>query len=276
MPDRAVRRRTLQPELLVDAAAIDELVDGSGAGAGTLSVEGIGAGTAGQRGSGAPGSSRYSRSAGPVAGRAAARQFSIWPAVRWPRVTYWSTPLPDRPVAWSPISRSGSPRRSCDTCLMRMPLPARTWIVQAEMARKRGSRGRGTLPDAGCEPGTSSAPGRGSRRRRFARGHGGCGGAHVTRRSPPLVTRVAAGLHGFRHGRVRGRAATVAARWRCDPPVPVRESRAGTGFRADARSVRRRGPVDGLSTRGPSSARAGAAARPVRGAGPRAGSATGG
>jgi 23S rRNA (adenine-N6)-dimethyltransferase len=153
MPDRAVRRRVLSQNFLVDRRVIEELVGGSGAGPGDLVVD-IGAGNGlisealARRGARVlaierdPGLARRLRARfGPESGVTVVEADAL------------ETPLPAelfRVVANIPfgITTKLLRRLLCGSSLVRADL-----IVQSEVARKRGgARGRGTLLNACWEP----------------------------------------------------------------------------------------------------------------------------
>src|SRR6266705_1746936 len=126
MPDRAVRRRVLSQNFLVDRRAIDALVDGSRAGDGDLVVD-VGAGN------------------GLITEALARRGARVLAIERDPALAA----EPFRVVANIPFGITTKIlRRLLDSdALARADL-----IVQAEVARKRGTRGRGTLLNACWEP----------------------------------------------------------------------------------------------------------------------------
>jgi 23S rRNA (adenine-N6)-dimethyltransferase len=153
MPDRAVRRRVLSQNFLVDRRAIESLVDGSGVGEGDLVLD-IGAGN------GLISSALARRGARVLAierdpGLAARlrAKFATWPSVTVVEADVLTTPLPSEPyrvVANIPFGITTKIlRRLLDDS---GPLARADVIVQAEVARKRGTRGRGTLLNACWEP----------------------------------------------------------------------------------------------------------------------------
>jgi 23S rRNA (adenine-N6)-dimethyltransferase len=152
MPDRAVRRRVLSQNFLVDHRAIDALVDGSGVRGGDLVVD-IGAGN------GLISAALVRRGAQVVAierdpslAERLSAKFATWPTVTVVEADVLETPLPDRPfhvVANIPFGIT--------TKILRHLLDADAFvrgdlIVQAEVARKRGTGGRGTLLNTCWEP----------------------------------------------------------------------------------------------------------------------------
>jgi 23S rRNA (adenine-N6)-dimethyltransferase len=153
MPDRAVRRRVLSQNFLVDRRAIEGLVDGSGVGEGDLVLD-IGAGNGLISGALARRGARVlavERDRG-LAERLRAK-FATWPSVTVVDADVLTTPLPSEPyrvVANIPFGIT--------TKILRRllndsgPLTRADVIVQAEVARKRGTRGRGTLLNACWEP----------------------------------------------------------------------------------------------------------------------------
>jgi 23S rRNA (adenine-N6)-dimethyltransferase len=153
MPDRAVRRRVLSQNFLVDRRAIESLVDGSGVGEGDLVLD-IGAGNGLISGALARRGARVlavERDPG-LAERLRAK-FATWPLVTVVEADVLTTPLPSEPyrvVANIPFGITTKIlRRLLDDSggLARADV-----IVQAEVARKRGTRGRGTLLNACWEP----------------------------------------------------------------------------------------------------------------------------
>ena len=153
MPDRAVRRRVLSQNFLVDRRAIDTLVDGSGVADGDLVID-IGAGNGlisqalARRGAKVVAIERDPA----LADRLRAR-FATWPAVTVVEGDVLTTPLPSEPfrvVANIPFGITTKILRRLledGGRLIRADV-----IVQAEVARKRGTGGRGTLLNACWEP----------------------------------------------------------------------------------------------------------------------------
>ena len=153
MPDRAVRRRVLSQNFLVDRRAIESLVDGSGVGEGDLVLD-IGAGNGLISGALARRGARVlavERDPG-LAERLRAK-FATWPSVTVVEADVLTTPLPSEPyrvVANIPFGITTKILRRLlddDGGLTRADV-----IVQAEVARKRGTGGRGTLLNACWEP----------------------------------------------------------------------------------------------------------------------------
>jgi len=152
MPDRAVRRRVLSQNFLVDRRAIEALVDGSGAGDGDLVLD-IGAGNGlisdalARRGARVLAIERD-----PGLARKLRTRFGPESGVTVVEADVLSTPLPAEPfrvVANIPFGITTKILRR----LLDAPALARAdVIVQAEVARKRGTRGRGTLLNACWEP----------------------------------------------------------------------------------------------------------------------------
>jgi 23S rRNA (adenine-N6)-dimethyltransferase len=153
MPDRAVRRRVLSQNFLVDRRAIDALVEGSGVAEGDLVLD-IGAGNGlishalARRGARVLAIERDPALADRLRDR-----FGTWPSVTVTEADVLATPLPGEPfrvVANIPFGITTKILHHLldDTSeLIRADL-----IVQAEVARKRGTRGRGTLLNACWEP----------------------------------------------------------------------------------------------------------------------------
>ena len=153
MPDRAVRRRVLSQNFLVDHRAIDALVDGSGVADGDLVLD-IGAGNGlisqalARRGATVVAIERD-----PALTLRLRAKFGTWPTVTVVEADVLTTPLPSEPfrvVANIPFGITTKIlRRLLEDAggLTRADV-----IVQAEVARKRGTRGRGTLLNACWEP----------------------------------------------------------------------------------------------------------------------------
>src|SRR5260370_15141714 len=152
MPDKAVRRRVLSQNFLVDRRAIEGLVDGSGVGEGDLVLD-IGAGNGLISGALARRSARVlavERDPG-LAERLRAK-FATWPSVTVVEADALATPLPSEPyrvVANIPFGITTKILRHLldDDGLTRADV-----TVQAVVARKRGTPGRGTLLNARPEP----------------------------------------------------------------------------------------------------------------------------
>ena len=152
MPDRAVRRRVLSQNFLVDHRAIGALVDGSGVGHGDLVLD-IGAGNGlisaalARRGARVQAIERDPA----LAGRLRAK-FATWPSVTVVEADVLAMRLPAerfRVVANIPF---GITTQILRRLLDEDGLARADLIVQAEVARKRGTRGRGTLLNACWEP----------------------------------------------------------------------------------------------------------------------------
>jgi 23S rRNA (adenine-N6)-dimethyltransferase len=152
MPNRAVRRRVLSQNFLVDRRVIEALVDGSGAGAEDLVLD-IGAGNGlisealARRGARVRAIERD-----PALARRLRTRFGPESGVTVVEADALSTPLPGEPfrvVANIPFGITTKILRRLleDSALARADL-----IVQAEVARKRGTGGRGTLLNACWEP----------------------------------------------------------------------------------------------------------------------------
>src|SRR6266568_1695586 len=185
MPDRAVRRRVLSQNFLVDRRAIDALVDGSRAGDGDLVVD-IGAGNGlitealARRGARVLAIERDPA----LAARLRAR-FGAWPAVTVAEADVLTAPLPAEPFRVVANIPFGITTKILRRLLDSDALARADLIVQAEVARKRGTRGRGTLLNACWEPWFEF--GTGARRLRHARraaGLGGVGDGRVTGQLP--------------------------------------------------------------------------------------------
>jgi 23S rRNA (adenine-N6)-dimethyltransferase len=152
MPDRAVRRRVLSQNFLVDRRAIEMLVDGSGVGDGDLVLD-IGAGN------GLIGEALARRGArvvaverDPALARRLRARFGSGSAVSVVEADVLGMQLPGeafRVVANIPF---GITTKILRRLLGTAGLTRADLIVQAEVARKRGARGRGTLLNACWEP----------------------------------------------------------------------------------------------------------------------------
>jgi 23S rRNA (adenine-N6)-dimethyltransferase len=152
MPDRAVRRRVLSQNFLVDHRAIDALVDGSGVRDGDLAVD-IGAGNGlisaalVRRG---PHVLAIERD--PSLAERLRAKFATWPAVTVVEGDVLETPLPDKPFRVVANIPFGITTKILRHLLDADALARADVIVQSEVARKRGSGGRGTLLNACWEP----------------------------------------------------------------------------------------------------------------------------
>jgi 23S rRNA (adenine-N6)-dimethyltransferase len=152
MPDRAVRRRVLSQNFLVDRRAIGALVDGSGAGDGDLVVD-IGAGN------GLISEALVRRGAqvlaierDPGLAQRLRAKFATWPAVTVVEGDVLTTPLPAEPFRVVANIPFGITTKILRHLLDAGALARADMIVQAEVARKRGTGGRGTLLNACWEP----------------------------------------------------------------------------------------------------------------------------
>jgi 23S rRNA (adenine-N6)-dimethyltransferase len=152
MPDRAVRRRVLSQNFLVDRRAIDALVDGSGAGDGDLVID-IGAGN------GLISAALVRRGAhvlaierDPSLAERLRAKFATWPAVTVVEADVLETPLPAGPFRVVANIPFGITTKILRRLLDADGLARADVIVQAEVARKRGTGGRGTLLNACWEP----------------------------------------------------------------------------------------------------------------------------
>jgi 23S rRNA (adenine-N6)-dimethyltransferase len=152
MPDRAVRRRVLSQNFLVDRRVIEGLVDGSGAGTGDL-VADIGAGNGlisealARRGATVLAIERDPGLARRLRGR-----FGPESGVTVVEADALETPLPAGPFRVVANIPFGITTKILRRLLDDGPLVRADLIVQAEVARKRGTRGRGTLLNACWEP----------------------------------------------------------------------------------------------------------------------------
>ena len=153
MGDRAVRRRVLSQNFLVDQRVIEGLVDGSGVADGDLVLD-IGAGNGlisqelARRGARVLAVERD-----PALAARLRAKFGTWPSVTVVEADVLKAPLPTEPfcvVANIPFGITTKIlRRLLDT---ESGLTRADVIVQAEVARKRGTGGRGTLLNACWEP----------------------------------------------------------------------------------------------------------------------------
>ncbi len=152
MPDRAVRRRVLSQNFLVDRRAIDALVDGSRAGDGDLVVD-IGAGNGlitealARRGARVLAIERD-----PALAARLRAKFGSRPAVTVAEADVLTAPLPAEPFRVVANIPFGITTKILRRLLDSDALARADLIVQAEVARKRGTRGRGTLLNACWEP----------------------------------------------------------------------------------------------------------------------------
>jgi 23S rRNA (adenine-N6)-dimethyltransferase len=156
MPDRGVRRKVLSQNFLVDRRAVEGLVDGSGAGAGDLVLD-IGAGNGlisealARRGARVLAIERD-----PALARRLRARFGTGSAVTVVEADVLAMPLPSeafRVVANIPFGiTTRILRRLLEDPGRGGGLTRADLIVQAEVARKRGTRGRGTLLNACWEP----------------------------------------------------------------------------------------------------------------------------
>ena len=188
MPDRAVRRRVLSQNFLVDHRAIDALVDGSGIGHGDLVLD-IGAGNGlisaalARRGAVVQAIERD-----PALAARLRAKFATWPSVTVVEADVLAMPLPAeqfRVVANIPF---GITTQILRRLLDKDGLARADMIVQAEVARKRGPRGRGTLLNACWEPWFEFGTGARIPAAAFRpRPRVDAAVLMVTRRDPPLV-----------------------------------------------------------------------------------------
>jgi 23S rRNA (adenine-N6)-dimethyltransferase len=152
MPDRAVRRRILSQNFLVDRRAIDALVDGSGVGPGDLVLD-IGAGNGlistalARRGARVRAIERD-----PGLAERLRAKFATWPSVTVVEADVLAMPWPAEPFCVVANIPFGITTKILRRLLDAAGLARADMIVQAEVARKRGQGGRGTLLNAGWEP----------------------------------------------------------------------------------------------------------------------------
>jgi 23S rRNA (adenine-N6)-dimethyltransferase len=188
MPDRAVRRRVLSQNFLVDRRAIDALVAGSGAGDGDLVVD-VGAGN------GLISAALVRRGArvlaverDPSLAERLRAKFATWPAVTVVEGDVLKTPLPAEPFRVVANIPFGITTKILRHLLDSAALARADLIVQAEVARKRGTSGRGTLLNACWEPWFEFGTGARIPAAAFRpRPRVDAAVLIVTRRAPPLV-----------------------------------------------------------------------------------------
>jgi 23S rRNA (adenine-N6)-dimethyltransferase len=188
MPDRAVRRRELSQNFLVDRRAIDALVAGSGAGDGDLVLD-IGAGN------GLISAALVRQGArvlaverDPGLARRLREKFATWPGVTVVEGDVLATPLPAEPFRVVANIPFGITTKILRRLLDSGALARADVIVQAEVARKRGTGGRGTLLNACWEPWFEFGTGARIPAAAFRpRPRVDAAVLIVTRRSPPLV-----------------------------------------------------------------------------------------
>lgn len=188
MPDRAVQRRVLSQNFLVDRHAIDALVDGSGVGDGDLVVD-IGAGN------GLISAALVRRGAqilaverDPSLAERLRAKFATWPAVTVVEADVLETPWPAGPFRVVANIPFGITTKILRHLLDSDVLARADLIVQAEVARKRGTGGRGTLLNACWEPWFEFGTGARIPAAAFRpRPRVDAAVLIVTRRSPPLV-----------------------------------------------------------------------------------------
>jgi len=150
--DRAARRRVLSQNFLVDRRVIAALVAGSGAGEGDLAVD-IGAGNGlisealARRGARVLAIERD-----PALARRLRAKFGTWPGVTVVEGDVLTTPLPEENFQVVANIPFGITTKILRRLLDGAALARADLIVQAEVARKRGTGGRGTLLNACWEP----------------------------------------------------------------------------------------------------------------------------
>ena len=188
MPDRATRRRVLSQNFLVDRRVIDALVDGSGVGPGDLVLD-IGAGNGlistalVRRGARVQ---AIERDPG-LADRLRAK-FATWPSVTVVEADVLAMPLPAEPFCVVANIPFGITTKILRRLLEAAGLARADMIVQAEVARKRGTGGRGTLLNACWEPWFEFGTGARIPAAAFRpRPRVDAAVLIVTRRNPPLV-----------------------------------------------------------------------------------------
>jgi 23S rRNA (adenine-N6)-dimethyltransferase len=152
MPDRAVRRRVLGQNFLVDHRAIDALVDGSGVGHGDLVLD-IGAGNGLISAALVRHGARVQAiERDPALAARLRAKFGTWPLVTVVEADVLAMPLPAEPFRVVANIPFGITTQILRRLLDDDDLARADMIVQAEVARKRGTRGRGTLLNACWEP----------------------------------------------------------------------------------------------------------------------------
>src|SRR5262249_30378923 len=146
MPDRAVRRRVLSQNFLVNHRAIGALVDGSGAGDGDLVLD-IGAGNGlisaalAHRGAVVQAIERD-----PALAARLRAKFATWPSVTVVEADVLAMPLPAEPFRVVANIPFGITTQILRRLLDEDGLARADMIVQAEVARKRGTRRGGDAP----------------------------------------------------------------------------------------------------------------------------------
>ena len=188
MPDRATRRRVLSQNFLVDRRAIDALVDGSGVGPGDLVLD-IGAGN------GLISTALVRRGArvqaierDPGLAERLRAKFATWPSVTVVEADVLAMPWPAEPFCVVANIPFGITTKILRRLLEAADLARADMIVQAEVARKRGTGGRGTLLNAGWEPWFEFGTGARIPAAAFRpRPQVDAAVLIVTRRNPPLV-----------------------------------------------------------------------------------------
>ena len=152
MSDRAVRRRVLSQNCLVDHRAIDALGDGAEVGRRDLVLD-IGAGNGlisvalARRGACVQAIERD-----PALAARLRAKFATWPSVTVVEADVLAMPLPAEPFRVVANIPFGITTQILRRLLDEDGLARADMIVQAEVARKRGSRGRGTLLNACWDP----------------------------------------------------------------------------------------------------------------------------
>ena len=188
MPDRATRRRVLSQNFLVDRRAIDALVDGSGVGPGDLVLD-IGAGNGlistvlARRGARVQAIERD-----PGLAERLRAKFATWPSVTVVEADVLAMPWPAEPFCVVANIPFGITTKILRRLLDAAGLARADMIVQAEVARKRGTGGRGTLLNACWEPWFEFGTGARIPAAAFRpRPRVDAAVLIVTRRNPPLV-----------------------------------------------------------------------------------------
>jgi 23S rRNA (adenine-N6)-dimethyltransferase len=153
MPARAVRRRVLSQNFLVDHRVIEGLVDGSGVTDGDLVVDvGAGNGLISQA-LARRGARILAIERDPALAERLRAKFGTWPSVTVVEADVLQAPLPSEPFRVVANIPFGITTKILRRLLADGGELARAdVIVQAEVARKRGTGGRGTLLNACWEP----------------------------------------------------------------------------------------------------------------------------
>jgi 23S rRNA (adenine-N6)-dimethyltransferase len=220
MPDRAIRRRVLSQNFLFDHRAIDALVHGSGVGDGDLVLD-IGAGNGLISAALARQGARVQAiERDPALAERLRAKFATWPSVTVVEADVLAMPWPAEPFRVVANIPFGITTKILRHLLDGAALARADMIVQAEVARKRGTRGRGTLLNACWEPWFEFGTGARMPAAAFRpRPRVDAAVLIVTRRDPPLVNPAARREYvGFVTAAFEGARPTVASALACTLP----------------------------------------------------------